>query len=278
MSISPQEVKRLRDTTGAGFGDCKKALEVAGGDFEVARKRLREMGIASAVKRSDRDAREGRVFSYKDRERVGLLLISCETDFVAMNSDFVAFGNSLIKRLVESGKDSLDEEQEDGIKNLAATIKENIQVKKIFISHISSNELVKNYLHGEQSKIGVFVKLRVDDASKIRDERLNCLAMDLALHVAAFFPLYLSVDDICPDYVKEQEEVFIKQMESSGKPESIVKGIVAGKVKKHLGEISLLEQGFVKDDKFTVREKVGEISKLILSNIEIIDFKCLRVG
>ncbi|WKC57704.1 translation elongation factor Ts [Borrelia sp. P9F1] len=278
MGISPQEVKKLRDVTGAGFGDCKKSLELAGGDFELARKKLKEMGIASADKRSDRDAREGRVFSYASRERVGILLISCETDFVAMNSDFVAFGNSLIKRLVEDGRDSLDEEQEDGIKNLAATIKENIQVKKIFITDVSSNELVKSYLHGEQSKIGVFVKLRVDDASKVEDERLNNLAMDLALHVAAFAPLYLCVDNICPDYIKEQEEMFIKQMENSGKPENIVKGIVSGKLKKHLGEISLLEQSFVKDDKFTVREKVEEISKLILSKIEVIDFKCLCVG
>ena len=278
MGISPQEVKKLRDATGAGFGDCKKALELASGDFELARKKLKEMGIASADKRSDRDAKEGRVFSYANRERVGLLLISCETDFVAMNSDFVAFGNSLVKELVENGRDSLDEEQENGIKNLAATIKENIQVKKIFITDISPNELVKNYLHGEQAKIGVFVKLRVDDASKVEDDRLSGLAMDLALHVAAFAPLYLSVDHICPDYIKEQEEVFTKQMESSGKSESIVKGIVAGKLKKHLGEISLLEQGFVKDDKFTVKEKLEEISRLILSKIEVIDFKCICVG
>ncbi|AYE36019.1 translation elongation factor Ts [Borrelia turcica IST7] len=278
MSVNPQEVKKLRDATGAGFGDCKKALEVAGGDFELAKKKLREMGIASADKRSDRDAKEGRVFSYANKERAGLLLISCETDFVAMNSDFVAFGNSLIKNLVENGKDSLNEEQEHEIKNLAATIKENIQVKKIYITNISSNELVKNYLHGEQSKIGVFVKLRVDDAVKIGDERLNGLAMDLALHVAAFAPLYLSVDNICPDYIKEQEEVFIKQMENSGKPENIIKGIVSGKLKKHLGEISLLEQSFVKDDKLTVKEKVEEISKLILSRVEIIDFKYLGVG
>ncbi|AWG42518.1 translation elongation factor Ts [Candidatus Borreliella tachyglossi] len=278
MSISPQEVKKLRDATGAGFSDCKKALDTVGGDFELAKRKLREMGIASADKRSDRDAKEGRVFSYISKERVGLLLMSCETDFVAMNNDFVNLGNSLIQQLVESGKDSLDSEQEHEIKNLAATIKENIQVKKIFLTSITSNELVKNYLHGEQSKIGVFVKLRVDDVSKIENENLNSLAMDLALHVAAFAPLYLDVDSICPNYVKDQEEVFIRQMEASGKPADIIKGIVSGKLKKHLGEISLLEQGFVKDDKLTVGEKIEEISKSISSKIEIVDFKYLGVG
>ncbi|QMU98931.1 elongation factor Ts [Borrelia sp. A-FGy1] len=277
MNVSPQEVKRLRNTTGAGFGDCKKALEIAGGDFELAKKKLREMGIASADKRSNRDAKEGRVFSYANMDRVGLLLISCETDFVAMNNDFISFGNSLIKNLVENARDSLNEEQEHGIKNLAATIKENIQVKKIFITNVSSNELVKYYLHGEQSKIGVFVKLRVDNSLKIGDERLNRLAMDLALHVAAFAPIYLSVDSICPNYIKEQEEIFINQVKNSGKSENVIKGIVSGKLKKHLSEVSLLEQNFVKDDKLTVKEKIEEISRLILSKIDIIDFKYLGV-
>ncbi|WP_024655663.1 translation elongation factor Ts [Borrelia hispanica] len=278
MSISPQEVKRLRDATGAGFGDCKKALSIAGGDFELAKKKLKEMGIVSADKRSGRDAKEGRVFSYVNTERVGLLLIACETDFVAMNSDFVAFGNSLIKQLVESGRDVLDEHQELEIKNLAATIKENIYVSKIYISNIASNELVKNYLHGDQSKIGVFVKFKIDDVLKMQDEKLNNFAMDLALHVAAFSPLYLSVNDICLNYIKEQEEIFMRQMESSGKPENVVKGIISGKLKKHLGEIALLEQGFVKDDKLTVKEKIEEISKLILSKIEVVEFKYLSVG
>ncbi|AFI30907.1 translation elongation factor Ts [Borrelia crocidurae] len=278
MSISPQEVKKLRDATGAGFGDCKKALSVAGGDFELAKKKLKEMGIVSADKRSGRDAKEGRVFSYVNTERVGLLLIACETDFVAMNSDFVAFGNSLIKQLVESGRDILDEHQELEIKNLAATIKENIYVSKVYISNIASNELVKNYLHGDHSKIGVFVKFKIDDILKIQDEKLNNFAMDLALHVAAFSPLYLSVNDVCLNYIKEQEEIFMRQMESSGKPENVVKGIISGKLKKHLGEITLLEQGFVKDDKLTVKEKIEEVSKLILSKIEVVEFKYLSVG
>ncbi|APR65265.1 elongation factor Ts [Borrelia anserina] len=278
MGISPQEVKKLRDATGAGFGDCKKALDAVDGDFELAKKKLREMGISAADKRSGRDAKEGRVFSYVSKERVGLLLISCETDFVAMNNDFVTFGNSLIRQLVESGQNFLDEQQELEIKNLAATIKENIHVSKLYVSNIASNELVKSYLHGEQSKIGVFVKLKVDDVLKIGDKNLNGLAMDLALHIAAFAPLYLSVSDICPNYIKEQEEIFVKQIQASGKPENVIKGIVSGKLKKHLGEITLLEQGFVKDDKLTVKEKIEEVSRSILTKIDIVDFKYLSVG
>ncbi|BCR20735.1 translation elongation factor Ts [Borrelia miyamotoi] len=277
-SINPQEVKKLRDVTGAGFGDCKKALDAVGGDFELAKKKLREMGIASADKRSGRDAKEGRVFFYTNKARVGLLLVSCETDFVAMNSDFVTFGNLLIKQLVDSGNDFLDEHQELEIKNLASRIKENIHVNRIYTSNIASNELVKSYLHGEQSKIGVFIKLKVDNVLKIEDERLNSLAMDLALHVAAFAPLYLSVNDICPTYVKEQEEIFMKQLEVGGKPENVIKGIVSGKLKKHLREIVLLEQLFVKDDKLSVKEKIEEVAKSISTKIEIIDFKYLSVG
>ncbi|AGS66145.1 translation elongation factor Ts [Borreliella burgdorferi] len=276
--ISPQDVKKLREETNAGFGDCKKALSVAGGDFELAKKKLREMGIASAEKRLDRDAKEGRVFSYSNNIYAGLLLVSCETDFVALNHNFVNFGNSLIKELVESGIDSLTTSQELELKNLAATIKENIQVKKIFITKIQSNEFVKIYLHGEQSKIGVLVKLKVNDFSKTEDKIFQNFAMDLALHVAAFAPVYLRNDDVCPNYIKEQEEIFTKQLESSGKPESIIKGIVAGKIKKHLAEISLLEQSFVKNDKITVKEMLEEISKAISSKVEMVEFKYLRIG
>nr|WP_267916721.1 translation elongation factor Ts [Borreliella afzelii] len=276
--ISPQDVKKLREETNAGFGDCKKALSAASGDFELAKKKLREMGIASAEKRLDRDAKEGRVFSYSNNIHAGLLLVSCETDFVALNHNFVNFGNSLIKELVESGRNSLATSQELELKNLAATIKENIQVKKIFITEIQSNEFVKIYLHGEQSKIGVLVKLKVDDFSKTEDKMLQDFAMDLALHVAALAPIYLRNDDVCPNYIKEQEEIFAKQLELSGKSESIVKGIVAGKIKKHLAEISLLEQGFVKNDKLTVREMLEEVSKAISSKIEIVEFKYLRIG
>ncbi|WP_151073767.1 translation elongation factor Ts [Borreliella turdi] len=276
--ISPQDVKKLREETNAGFGDCKKALSVAGGDFELAKKKLREMGIASAEKRLDRDAKEGRVFSYSNNIHAGLLLVSCETDFVALNHSFIDLGNSLIKELVESGRNSLTISQESELKNLAATIKENIQVKKIFITEIQANEFVKIYLHGEQSKIGVLVKLKVDDFSKTEDKMLQNFAMDLALHVAAFAPIYLKSDNVCPNYIKEQEEIFFKQLEFSGKSESIIKGIVAGKIKKHLAEISLLEQSFVKNDKITVREMLEEISKAILSKTEIVEFKYLRVG
>ncbi|QFI14274.1 translation elongation factor Ts [Borrelia sp. CA_690] len=277
-TISPQDVKKLREETNAGFGDCKKALAAAGGDFGLAKKKLREMGIASAEKRLGRDANEGRVFSYFNNIYAGLLLISCETDFVALNHNFVNLGNSLIKELVESGKNFLNTSQELELKNLAATIKENIQVKKIFITEIQSNEFVKIYLHGEQSKIGVLVKLKVDDFSKAEEKMLQNFAMDLALHVAAFAPIYLKNDDACPNYIKEQEEIFAKQLESSGKPENIVKGIIEGKIKKHLAEISLLEQGFVKNDKITVREMLEEISKAISSKIEIVEFKYLRIG
>ncbi len=236
------------------------------------------MGIASAEKRLDRDAKEGRVFSYSNNIHAGLLLVSCETDFVALNHNFVNFGNSLIKELVESGIDSLTTSQELELKNLAATIKENIQVKKIFITEIQSNEFVKIYLHGEQSKIGVLVKLKVDDFSKTEDKMFQDFAMDLALHVAAFAPVYLRNNDVCPNYIKEQEEIFTKQLESSGKPESIIKGIVAGKIKKHLAEISLLEQSFVKNDKITVKEMLEEISKAISSKVEMVEFKYLRIG
>lgn len=276
--ISPQDVKKLREETNAGFGDCKKALSSAGGDFELAKKKLREMGIASAEKRLDRDAKEGRVFSYSSNIHAGLLLVSCETDFVALNHNFVNLGNSLIKELVESGRNFLTTSQESELKNLAATIKENIQVKKIFITEIQSNEFVKIYLHGEQSKIGVLVKFKVDDFSKTEDKMFQNFAMDLALHVAAFAPIYLRNDDVCPNYIKEQEEIFAKQLEFSGKSESIVKGIVAGKIKKHFAEISLLEQSFVKNDKITVREMLEEISKAISSKVEIVEFKYLRIG
>lgn len=227
--ISPQDVKRLREETNAGFGDCKKALSAAGGDFELAKKSLEKWELH--LLRKDLTEMQKKV-EYSHIQTIFMLdfcLFLVKQTFVALNHNFVNLGNSLIKELVESGRSSLTASQELELKNLAATIKENIQVKKIFITEIQSNEFVKIYLHGEQSKIGVLVKLKVDDFSKTEDKMFQNFAMDLALHVAAFAPIYLGNEDVCPNYIKEQEEIFAKQLEFSGKSESILKGIVAGK-------------------------------------------------
>ncbi|MFW6313531.1 MAG: translation elongation factor Ts [Spirochaetota bacterium] len=278
MEIKASDVKKLRERTGAGMMDCKKALTESGGDSAKAEKILKELGLAAAAKRGGRATNEGRVFTHVKADKAGILEVSCETDFVARNQDFADLGDRIVSGMVETGKPATDPSFTEMVQEAITTIKENMAIRRGEVLQVADNELVSDYIHGESGRIGVLVKLKLDKTELKSNDAVKAFAFDVALHVAAFRPTFLSIDSADPTYVSEQEEIFAAQAKALGKPENVTKGIAAGKLKKHLGEICLVDQGFVKDEKRTVAQAAKDLGKEVGGNVEVAGFVYYMVG
>jgi elongation factor Ts len=278
MAISASDVKKLRELTGAGMMDCKKALTEADGDFEKAEKILKELGLAAVAKRAGRSTEEGRVFTYVGSGKAGILEISCETDFVARNEEFAKTGKEIVKVAVEEGLAADSEKLATMVQELASTIKENMSIKRLEIMDVAENELVMDYIHGEAGSVGVLVKVETDTASILSNDAVKTIAHDLALHAAAFNPAYLNEDAVDSAYIAEQESIFKAQAENMGKPENVVQGIIKGKLKKHLKEIAFVLQPFVKDDKKSVQDAVASVGKEAGGSLNLSNYIVYRSG
>jgi elongation factor Ts len=276
VSIKAADVKKLRDMTGAGMLDCKNALVEAEGDFKKAEKHLKELGLAAAAKRSDRATNQGRVTTRITDDKAVILELACETDFVARNKDFIALGDQLIDLILAKGYTEINEELEGLVKDLISKIKENMSLKRFQVIDIAENQMVTDYIHGEGT-IGVLVSIEADDPSKINQE-LKDFAFDCALHIAAFSPQYLDKADVDAEYIKEQNEIYTKQVELLGKPANIIENIVKGKLSKHFTEICLLQQKFVKDDNLSVEQVLKNVSKSIGTPCRISGYTYFKVG
>jgi elongation factor Ts len=203
--------------------------------------------------------------------------IACETDFVARNQDFIAMGNGIAETILEKGLTEITPELEDKVKDTISKIKENMELKRFTTVPVGPEEMVSEYVHGEGS-IAVLVKLKADSAELLNKDEVREFAFDCALHIAAFNPLYLSRDRVEESYRQEQESIFKKQAENLGKPEKVMEGIVKGKLNKHFSEICLLDQGFVKEEKKSVAQKMKEVASQAGGKLEIVDFIYYKVG
>ena len=277
MDIKASDVKALREKTGAGMLDCKNVLVETGGDFDAAEKKLKELGLAAAAKRSGKAANEGRVFSSVTNSCASLVEISCETDFVARNQDFIDLGTLVTSKAAKSCLSESTPELIALVDDLKGRIKENMNLKRIASLPIGENEIVMDYIHGE-GKIGVIVKAEVENSDMLENDDVKAFVFDCALHIAAFNPLCLNREDVDESYLAEQEEIFTKQAASLGKPENILAGIVKGKLKKHLSEVVMADQGFVKEEKKSVSKMLDEIGKKAGGSIKLSDFLYFRVG
>ncbi len=251
--ISAAMVKELRERTSSGMMECKKALVEANGDMELAIENMRKSGLAKADKKSGRIAAEGiiGVKNSADGKAVAIVDINCETDFVAKSEAFVDFVNSVTEGLLNA--DIQTEEQllamplEGGVtvdemrRGLISTLGENITVRRF--EKFKTDGGTACYLHG--NKIGVIVELAVADAE---------LGKDVAMHIAASKPLCVSEDQVAAETIEKEKEIFLAQQEEKmkGKPADIVEKMLIGRVNKFLGEVTLLGQAFIKDDKITV--------------------------
>ncbi|HKA16491.1 MAG TPA: translation elongation factor Ts [Myxococcota bacterium] len=251
--ISAKDVKTLREQTGAGMMDCKRALADAAGDFEQATKLLRERGFAKGAKREGRATSEGAI-SIAIAGRVGAMVeLGCETDFVARTDAFIALGERLARAVADDPKiasvDALlaapidGEKASDRVAAAIALLGENVVVKRTARLAVDAG-VVGGYVHAG-GKLGVLVALKAADAGAA----LPGLAKDIAMHIAAADPSPVAVDraGIPPALLASEREIYRKQAMASGKPEKILDKIVDGKVDKFVSEVALVEQPFVKD-------------------------------
>jgi elongation factor Ts len=256
--ISAKAVKALRDETGAGMMDCKKALSDAEGEMEKARKLLRERGLSKAGKRAGRETSEGAIgISFEGGQGV-IIELGSETDFVAKNDQFQSLVQEVADAVRAAGATDLESalaaklgegSVDDRVKAVVGLVGENIQLKRA--AALNTEGVVSGYIHGG-GKLGVIIAVKTDDAGKSAEA-----ARDVAMHVAAADPTPLAVDRDGLDQavVKKEEEILRNQALQSGKPENIVENIVKGRINKFYAEHCLVEQAFVKDPD----KKVGEV-------------------
>lgn len=265
MQITAAMVKELRERTGAGMMECKKALNESDGDMEAAIELMRKSGQAKADKKASRVAAEGTVvISLSDDAKSGVVLeVNCETDFVGKDENFLNFSNEVASTILSQNVDSVEalmdaklasgETVEASRLALVSKIGENIQVRR-FSRVNSANGSLGKYNHG--SRIGVMVELENanDDLSK-----------DIAMHIAASKPLCIDEDGVSEDVLQKEKEIFMAKAESSGKPPEIIEKMVQGQIKKFLGEVTLVGQPFVKDPDKSVAQLLKENSANVVS-------------
>jgi len=276
VEIKATDVKALRDKTGAGMMDCKKALQEAQGDFQKAERILKELGLAAAAKRAGRATNQGRIFS-KVANRVGVLLeLTCETDFVAKNKEFQALGRRLAEIALARGEALTANDFEGPVKEAIGIIKENMEVRRFGLMSAGPQEMILDYVH--DGRIGVLVKLALSSDGLANHPRVKEVANDLTLHAAAFAPMFLSRERVLSSYLEEQAAIFRKQAESLGKPEKVLQGIAQGKLNKHLAEVTFLEQAFVKDSNVKVAKVLESLGQEIGGTVSISDYLYYKVG
>jgi elongation factor Ts len=276
VEIKATDVKKLREITGAGMLDCKNALVKSEGDFSKAERLLKEQGLAAAVKKSGRATNSGRIFTKLLPDKGILLELACESDFVAMNSLFVDLGNSLLGTVAAKNLTAKTEELDGMVKETVGKIKENMDLRRIVTFPVAADEAVSEYLHDD--RIGVMVRAKLGNPQLKGNPRLKEVLFEMALHVAAFSPLYLSRDKVDASFLKEQEEIFTKQVEAMDKPANVLAGIVKGKLNKLVSEICLLDQPFVKDEKRKVSKVLEDLGKELGGKVELSGFAYVKVG
>ncbi|MDQ3394080.1 MAG: translation elongation factor Ts [Bacteroidota bacterium] len=276
MAITAQEVNKLRQMTGAGMMDCKKALTEANGDFEAAIDLLRKKGQKVSASRSDRETTEGSVFvkTNGDQTEGILIALGCETDFVAKNDSFVELGNSILNVAYETKAQSIEELKAQKIGNLSVEEKIIELVGKIgekidivAFENLKS-EAVIPYIHAG-NKLGVLVALKGGTANEVKDA-----GKDVAMQIAAMKPVGVDKDDVDPSLIAREIEIGKEQARAEGKPEEMLEKIAQGKLNKFYKDNTLLNQAFVKDNSLTIAKYLDNVKK----GLTVSAFKRVAIG
>ncbi len=284
MAISGADVKKLREMTGAGILDCKKALTEAEGDFDKAVEILRKKGASVAAKRAERSANEGVVVTkiWNDGKSGAIVEVNCETDFVANSDDFKNFANEVLEVVVENkpaDKDALMNLEIGGVKvadklnDVIGKIGEKIEISRFAIVE-TENGLVVDYIH-HGANLGVMIKAcNVEE----KTEELETMLKDIAMQIAAMRPLYVKRDEVPAEAIEKEKEIYKEVARKEGKPEQILDRIAEGKLNKYFSEVCLLEQTFVKDNTKTVGQLLDEYNKAHGTNVTIEKFYRFHVA
>lgn len=283
MAITASMVKELREKTGAGMMDCKKALTETEGDLEGAVTFLREKGLSAAAKKSGRIAAEGLIGTAIEATTAALVEVNCETDFVAKNEDFQNFVRDITAHTLKTDPKDIDalmdstlegKSVKDLVSTKISTIGENITLRRF--SRMSGGDTYGSYMHGGGS-IGVLVELGVTNG-KGTDASVSQLAKDLAMHVASESPLAITRDEVSAETIAAERSIFKQQALDQGKPEKIVDKIVDGRINKFFAESVLLEQAFVKDPDVTVKKLIANIGTELGAEVTVKRFERFKVG
>lgn len=282
MTITATQVKDLREKTGAGMMDAKKALEESGGDMEKAAELLRQKGIATAEKKSGRAAADGLVEALiaADKKSGVLVEVNCETDFVAKGEAFQSTAQEVAKHINDkkpADVDTLRTDLKDFIFDKVATIKENISIRRFVRYERTQPGAVHAYIH-TGGKIGVLVEFSATKAETVNNAEFLNLIKDTALQIASFAPEFVTRNDINQDVIDEETRIEMGKEDLQKKPPEIRAKIVEGRVNKLLGERVLAEQPFVKDPSKTVGELVAEKSKELGDTLAIERFTRYVLG
>jgi len=283
--ITAQMVKDLREQTGAGMMDVKSALTEAQGNTEEATKILRKKGLAAASKKAGRVTAEGAVQAHVEGNVGVLVEVNCETDFVGRNENFRNFATEVAKVIATSNAGTVDELLADQWKGgetvalkvaeMIGSIKENISIRRFARYEGTANSAMGTYIHGG-GKIGVMVELVAKSGS--RTAKLDELARDVAMHIAASEPRFLRREEVTEKDLQTEREIARDAAAKSGKPENIVEKMVSGKMDKFYGEACLLEQPYIRDDKATVSQYIQKQAKEAGCTYEVTRFTRYKLG
>jgi len=261
MAISAKDIQALRQSTGAGMMDCKKALEATDGDVEAAKQWLREKGLAASAKRDDRESAQGVVTLRIDGNVGAIVKLKCETDFVAASDQFKAEADELVSLVVAKGVEAVGE-RESAIDDLKIVLKENISIGDVVRIDAADGNRLGSYLHmqGGRGVNGVLVEM-----SGASDE----LAHDIAVHIAFARPKYLRREDVPQDIVDKERATLETLSRNEGKPEAALSKVVEGRLGGFFKDICLLDQPYAKDDKVSVGQLIGSAKIITFAQVEI---------
>ena len=278
-----ENIKKLRQSTGAGFKDCNAALKESSGDLEKAAEILRVKGIAKASKKMSRDAKEGVIVVSGDYKKTSLIEVNCETDFVAKNDDFLNFVKELseINNQCSSDTDKLNKSAmangktvEENLVALIAKIGEKITIGKTStIENSNSQNFIYQHsvIKDNVSKLGVVVSIESSEDS----DQIKSFGKQLSMHIAASNPIALNSDEIKEEIIQKEQELIAEELKNSGKPEEIAKKISLGKINKFKEENSLMTQDWVMEPKKKVKDILTEIN---IPNLKIKEFTRIKIG
>ncbi len=288
MGITAQQVKALREKTGVGMMDCKKALVECDGNEEAAVAYLREKGLAKAQKKAGRATSEGWIgyAATEDLSAATLVELKCETDFVAKNEKFQETLENIARTLnteqaATGAPVELTEEQAapfaEGVNDLITVLGENTQLGRFSKMAVEGSGMIGHYIHAN-GKIGVLVAIETGTTESLAKDELRGMAKDIAMQVAAVNPACCTPDELPQDIIAKEKEIYLNQAKEEGKPEQIAEKIVVGRLNKYYKEVCLVEQPFINDDSKTIKDLVKETAKAIGDTITVTGFCRMALG
>lgn len=285
MAYTATDVKNLRESTGAGMMDCKKALDECAGDIQKAVDYLRAKGLAAAAKKQSRVAAEGLVQTVVKGKLASVVEVNCETDFVAKNDDFINFTNTCANIAVDANINSIEGllackapnglTVKENISELTIKIGEKIDVRRVLVDKLDGHGMIGTYVHS--GKIGVLCKVETDK-DVTTNEAFKDLVKDLCMQITAANPQFLTGNEIDEGFKAKEAEIYAAQLKEQGKPEAMIPNIVKGKLAKLASEVCLYEQSFVKDPDTTIGKLIEATSKTVGASIKVTKFIKFNLG